>query len=265
MRLDVCLTTIDQSNSDRWSEERQNRMTASRAHDITKTNSAERRKQLFHNTDKDGNVRTPTRDMLHGIKTEPKARHRYASKYSYEVARCGLVVDKYRPWLACSPDGIARDSAGDTHLVEIKCPAKNIKDISELPYIDSNTLELKNNHKYYTQCQLQMYVTGIHTLNLFIYKEPNVETAILVPYNEDFAQSVVDKLEDIMSVTLAQPSKFASINPFLSYSIFFWQIPPGNRKTKFNYCSAVTFCSAEGSSGAGETVLFLQRSDFSQR
>lgn len=44
---------------------------------------------------------------------------------SVKVLGCGLFIDKCRPWLAASPDGIVTDDQGAKWLLEVKCPYKH--------------------------------------------------------------------------------------------------------------------------------------------
>ncbi|GFS54290.1 yqaJ domain-containing protein [Trichonephila clavipes] len=56
--------------------------------------------------------------MKYGLANEEIARKQYEREYSTEVKICGLFVDKDKPFLYASPDGLV----GDDGLIEIKCP-----------------------------------------------------------------------------------------------------------------------------------------------
>ncbi|GFS73479.1 yqaJ domain-containing protein [Trichonephila clavipes] len=56
--------------------------------------------------------------MKYGLANEEIARKQYEREYSTEVKICGLFVDKDKPFLCASPDGLV----GDDGLLEIKCP-----------------------------------------------------------------------------------------------------------------------------------------------
>ncbi|GFW05964.1 yqaJ domain-containing protein [Trichonephila clavipes] len=56
--------------------------------------------------------------MKYGLANEEIARKQYEREYSTEVKICGLFVDKDKPFLCASPDGLV----GDDGLIEIKCP-----------------------------------------------------------------------------------------------------------------------------------------------
>ncbi|GFU83301.1 yqaJ domain-containing protein [Trichonephila clavipes] len=49
---------------------------------------------------------------------EEITRKQYEREYSTEVKTCGLFVDKDKPFLCATPDGLV----GDDGLIEIKCP-----------------------------------------------------------------------------------------------------------------------------------------------
>ncbi|GFQ67041.1 yqaJ domain-containing protein [Trichonephila clavata] len=56
--------------------------------------------------------------MKYGLANEEIARKQYEKEYATEVKICGLFVDKHKPFLCASPDGLV----GDDGLIEIKCP-----------------------------------------------------------------------------------------------------------------------------------------------
>ncbi|GFY15160.1 yqaJ domain-containing protein [Trichonephila clavipes] len=56
--------------------------------------------------------------MKYGLANEEIARNQYEREYSTEVKICGLFVDKDKPFLCASPDGLV----GDDGLIENKCP-----------------------------------------------------------------------------------------------------------------------------------------------
>ncbi|CAI6359447.1 unnamed protein product [Macrosiphum euphorbiae] len=49
---------------------------------------------------------------------EDTARKKFETLTNFKVLNCGLFIDKDKPFLAASPDGLV----GDTALLEIKCP-----------------------------------------------------------------------------------------------------------------------------------------------
>jgi putative phage-type endonuclease len=60
-----------------------------------------------------------------GTDHEAIAAVRYENHTEYEVEYPGLVVNRLKPWIAYSPDGIVKKtSKGERVLLEIKCPFK---------------------------------------------------------------------------------------------------------------------------------------------
>jgi len=103
----------------------------------------------------------------YGRNMEPVARQYYKNtmmeKHSnLVVCETGLNVKAICPFLGASPDGIVSCSCHTERLLEIKCPFKYRDSISgweqdkDFP-IDEN-MEMKPNHRYYYQAQLQMFV-----------------------------------------------------------------------------------------------------------
>ena len=117
--------TRDQASSELWRSERRFRFTASNFHLIS---HRKRNHQNFANT-----LIHPkafiSRHTSHGIKYEPEAIHAYMKHMNnrsmpVDVYKCGLVVSKRGPTLACTPDGKVIDP-GCTKpfgLLEVKCP-----------------------------------------------------------------------------------------------------------------------------------------------
>jgi hypothetical protein len=97
---------------------------------------------------------------------EDDARKQYKAATKSKVEECGLFVSKKNPIFAVSPDGIIPFSKC---LLEIKCPFSlkecDVTEMTSVPSsqfftFDNGKLSLKQNHAYYFQVQLGMYVTG---------------------------------------------------------------------------------------------------------
>ena len=84
---------------------------------------------------------------------------------SLSVKESGLILDPMYPFVGVSPDGVITCTCG-TGVLEIKCPYscknKGLKEVSEekswffLRVTEAGHLELKDNHQYFYQIQLQM-------------------------------------------------------------------------------------------------------------
>ena len=173
----------NQSGSNSWWEQRKGRITASRFHDVY-----QKVQTLFRNKDKRIKCRvTPLLlDLLEpkmltnvpslewGKKNEGKAaeafmkvegiRHKHP-----KLILCGLFVFKPHPYLGATPDNIfICKCCSERYCVEYKCPFsicnEQISDswhkTSFLEKVDGS-LQLKRSHKYYTQINGQMVITGI--------------------------------------------------------------------------------------------------------
>ncbi|KAL4101273.1 hypothetical protein QTP88_021293 [Uroleucon formosanum] len=68
-----------------------------------------------------------TKAMEYGKMMEDIARKKFETLTNFKVLNCGLFIDKDKPYLAASPDGLV----GDTALLEIKCPL-SIKDTIDI-------------------------------------------------------------------------------------------------------------------------------------
>lgn len=91
-----------------------------------------------------------------------KKRHK-----DFRSEKCGLFLHENLPFIGASPDRIIYCSCCPVACLEVKCPysinfaSPKDPDVN-LPYLLRNGDEFKLNrkHKYFTQCQVQMAVTG---------------------------------------------------------------------------------------------------------
>ena len=93
------------------------------------------------------------------------------------LKECGLFLDSTHPLIGGSPDRLVSCSCCGQACLEVKCPISinyttqqdpNVK----LPYLIkdcTNKLSLNSRHKYYTQCQVQMGVTGLKKCFFFVW------------------------------------------------------------------------------------------------
>lgn len=100
-----------------------------------------------------------------GLTNEATSLKKYCSLMGKDFYKCGTTIDKQRNHISATPDAV--NLTGDT-IVEIKCPfsAKDGKP-EEVGYLKDG--RLKSTHKYYTQVQMQMYVTGIHGCDFVVW------------------------------------------------------------------------------------------------
>ena len=167
--------TRGQSNNEAWYDCRKGVVTASKAHDIL----TRMRKFKGDNTLNLWNLFQKVAGMVfvnpnipalkYGRDMESIALEKFVSVMKVKhrtinVQDCGLFLDESFPYIGASPDAIVNCECCGLSCLEIKCPYSisylSPQDPSvKLAFMTENNTKLKKNHKYFTQCQLQMYVT----------------------------------------------------------------------------------------------------------
>jgi putative phage-type endonuclease len=122
--------------------------------------------------------------MRYGLDTESAARKSYQMLTNNKAFEVGLIIKANQPWLSCSPDGLFLDSSGNLAVIEIKCPSSCKDDQIKVDYIDANE-KLIPSHSYYTQVQIQMYVTGAKMCHFYVYSGSD-HKLLYVNYDESF-------------------------------------------------------------------------------
>ena len=186
--------TRGQASCTLWKEERRLRLTASTCHRIChiKNNEEDLAKNMLEER---------SLDHIPAVKWGKVNERDALNKYEYETGRkvkkCGLFVSHELPFLAASPDGIS-----DDRLIEVKCPFK--KEIREsrsliqagyppLKVNANNKPTLKDTHPYYSQVQLQMYVTRYHVCDFVVYTPIDI-CIVEVHRDQPFIDTMVRKL-----------------------------------------------------------------------
>ena len=179
--------TQSQGSCPLWHELRKSTLTASRFHRVVirKAFSQDFANDLM----KEQNLPYVSA-IAHGREKEDIAREEYVSvchelgKKDLEVQQCGLVLHPVYEYLGASPDGQVYDpSSAHTHgLLEIKCPAAAFaKDLTpeeacEDPSFFCELVEqkvcLKDTHRYFTQVQGQLAVTGLPWCDFVVWTGP---------------------------------------------------------------------------------------------
>ncbi|MBM3939204.1 MAG: hypothetical protein FJ333_11215, partial [Sphingomonadales bacterium] len=90
------------------------------------------------------------------------------------VLKSGLIIKTGQSWLCASPDGLLEN---ENSCLEIKCPFSCKDSELDVPYIKENMLV--KNHPYYTQVQLQMYVSNSEKCYLFVFSPHNHELVVV--------------------------------------------------------------------------------------
>ena len=187
--LNICLNSLSQSGSDSWMKERRKRVTASQAHKLLHGTLPSIRKKYFIGNN------FINRHMRYGIETEDEARAKYMQVTGHHVIPCGLMVKPDQPWISASPDGLFLTTTDNTlGVLEIKCPSTCRNRKIDVKYLDKSTGNLKPTHWYYTQVQIQMYVTGAPFAHFFVYSSKDYKL-VSVPFDKAFLQKIVPKLD----------------------------------------------------------------------
>lgn len=197
--LEYAASTIIQSKSSLWHSLRRIRITSSSCHSIiTRKKNYEILANKMLQNRFTGNTAT-----MYGHKMETAARRSFSFKQKVQVHCCGIVISKFFPWLACSPDGVFHEN-GNWKLLEIKCPysrKENLlvdrdKKISFLRYIkfENDEWSLKKRCLYFSQIQIAMFVLGLKICSLYIYTSKD-SIKINVSRDEEFLSEMLPKLQ----------------------------------------------------------------------
>ncbi|OXU17292.1 hypothetical protein TSAR_003097 [Trichomalopsis sarcophagae] len=183
--IQLCCDTIEQSKCNKWFEIRNLRISASKnVHDI-KTRKKKPVEKLVSEILYPKKINTPA--LRYGSENEPNAIKEYER------------LNSMSPWLCVSLDRIVVKDNKIIKIVECKCASSCEKvkcNVNYLNIVDSKVV-LKTSSVYYTQCQIQLYITGLTNCDLFLYSPiPNGSICISIDRNENFLKTVVPKYED---------------------------------------------------------------------
>ncbi|CAI6368626.1 unnamed protein product [Macrosiphum euphorbiae] len=204
--LNLMFNTREQANISAWRLHRQTRLSASsKAHQINTRRN--RNEELAERFIKDKKILGKGLIYVeYGIGMEDFASKKYSLVHNADVIKCGLVIHQKQPWICASPDGLVIHDNKVKKLLEIKCPytCKDTLLIDEdtgklrVPYLsyneELNTIVLKQNHVYFTQCQIQMYCTGMEECDLFVCTKADCIT-VSVKRDNLFLEKLVRKME----------------------------------------------------------------------
>lgn len=198
-------STIEQANNSAWRLNRKIRLSASsKAHQIRTRRS--RNEDLAIQFVKDKRIfGNGLKYVDYGIGMEDFAFKKYSHVHNVRVIKCGLVIHQTQPWMCASPDGLVINSNKVKKILEIKCPY-NCKDtllidendgrirVPYLHYNEKKNISLKQNHVYFTQCQIQMYCTGLEECDLFVCTKQDCIT-VSIKRDNLFLEKLVKKME----------------------------------------------------------------------
>ena len=157
-------STVEQSNSLLWHEERRKRLTASNFGIVCKLRKTTNKDAVAYRLVNNATGSLPA--LLWGREKEKVAVKILQEKLSITVSGCGFFVDQVYPFLGASPDGLVDND----FIVEIKCPSsarhfRTIKDAirekkcDHLKLVDDQ-ITVNRRHSYFYQVQGQLRVTG---------------------------------------------------------------------------------------------------------
>ncbi|XP_068135441.1 uncharacterized protein [Hyperolius riggenbachi] len=211
---DIERQTRGQYRNQDWHHWRQNRITASLAHQISHSKFANQKTneipQSYLKAVLGTGPRVQTKAMSWGVKNEKNAVRNYERQASknrgreVQVEDCGLFIHPTKNWLAASPDGIVKDknTGEELCILEVKCPYKHREhtvreacaDRDFCLAMNGDSFILKPKHSYYTQVQCQLASTGMENADFVVYT--NKETVIVpVNFDPEFWEETEPKLE----------------------------------------------------------------------
>ena len=195
-----------------WFHQRAGRVTASKFKNAVRTDPTQPSVSLIKS------ICYPTRSFKsaaceYGCKHENNARkeYEYAMKQqhqSFSVKESGLILDPMYPFVGASPDGIITCTCCGTGVLEIKCPYscknKGLKEVSEekscffLRVTETGHLELKDNHQYFYQVQLQMKLCNTSYCDFVVWsKNQGILVQRLFP-DAEFIERALKQVENFI-------------------------------------------------------------------
>lgn len=160
--IEIYRDTIGQDRNKRWFLHKKYRLSASKAHQISRAKVANRLKYFVGFQGDHPNLR-------YGREMEPLAREKYREVTGNYIIECGLFVKSCQPWICSTPDAIVRTSEGELITLEIKCPSSCKGKKISTSYIANGAL--KTNHPYYCQVQIQMYCANVKKSHFCVFSQ----------------------------------------------------------------------------------------------
>jgi len=131
-----------------------------------------------------------------------KAQHMEAAvkkHEDFEIQEAGLFVDASVPYVGASPDGIINCKCHGKGILEIKCPycfkgcllEEAIEDAGFCLEQENDEWQLKKNHAYFYQIQMQMAVTKVSYCDFVVWSQTN-HVIVTVKFDKGFYDSKLD-------------------------------------------------------------------------
>jgi hypothetical protein len=177
--LNLSTATEEQANSALWKAHRRGRITASNSHRLI--NCTDPVAVISHIMQYETCSLSGVPAIKWGVDNEPTAKVNYCEYMSavhqnFRFENTGLVLSSDSPFIAASPDGLAKCDCHGVNLVEIKCPYKyrndlptNAEALNDPQFCLDQNRNLKKKHKYYCQIQTQLFVTKVSCCDLVVW------------------------------------------------------------------------------------------------
>ncbi|CAN8014222.1 unnamed protein product [Ixodes persulcatus] len=200
--IQLCQVTVLQNNT-RWLSERRLRITGSICRGLFTFEPLDEAEWKFKIENLlSGRKFKGNKATAYGKASEPAALEMYEARTGNAPERFGLVVNPSIPWLGYSPDGVVMKDGTPLILIEIKSPIRG-KTVSirrlvkkkKIPYLvmRGKKLALKENHSYYSQCQLGLLLLNLKVCDLIVFSK--VRSAVIrIERNESHITNLVRKL-----------------------------------------------------------------------
>ena len=209
----VAEETVKQSNSPKWWNYRSGRITASIAHDCAskvKESEVKGRYNSVLSRIMGYGGKVTSKSLAWGKQREKVARKVYVKNEkknhkAFQISDTGVNIHPDIPYLAGSPDGLIKCKCHGMGVLEVKNPyTHRLKTIADYAMQsgsclvnDDHGIRLKRNHPYYTQVQVQMFVTKT-TYADFVVKTALINNSIhieRVNFDEVFIRELLKKLK----------------------------------------------------------------------
>eukprot|EP00795_Rhopilema_esculentum_P010160 gene10160-18827_t len=204
--------TADQASSEKWFQYRHGVITASSAHEVLV--KVDDNHQILNLSSSQNlcakicmyNPSVHSASLNWGKNNEKFAFKRYTRKNRtkhkhFSSKTTGLFISEQLPFLGASPDGVISCKCCGFGVLEIKCPWKS-RDLNIADYLmqpesclskNADEIFLKPAHKYYTQVQHQMFVTGAEYCDFEVFL-PKESLTVRIPRNPQYEIKQVPKL-----------------------------------------------------------------------
>lgn len=203
--------TCGQSENQAWYLFRKDIVTASKAHEVlTKMKKFKKGNlnvnlwSLFQKVSGSVFINPNIPALKYGREMEPVALAAFKEEIkkehkNVEVRSCGLFIDGDVKFVGASPDGLVTCCCCSPSCLEIKCPFsishKSPTDVVLDFLVERNGKKvLKKSHKYYTQCQLQMYATNLKKCFFMVWTSHGFVIDDIL-YDEDFCKNLIEMVK----------------------------------------------------------------------